>query len=82
MAIEGFFDTDGMEKIVENIAYFEQFHLFPHVFLEIACYEQISPFPTVFSNVVFPRGPKRCDCVGMACFPGAPKGVIVWEWVK
>ena len=27
----------------------------------------ISPFPTVFSK---------------ACFPGASKGVIVWEWVK
>ena len=27
----------------------------------------ISPFPTVFSK---------------GCFPGASKGVIVWEWVK
>ena len=27
----------------------------------------ISPFPTVFSK---------------ACFPGASKGVIVWEWVN
>ena len=27
----------------------------------------ISPFPTVFQK---------------ACFPGASKGVIVWEWVK
>ena len=32
---------------------------------EIALYEQFSPFPTVFSN---------------GLFPGASKGVIVWEW--
>ena len=25
----------------------------------------ISPFPTVFSKVFFPRGIKRCHCVGM-----------------
>ena len=25
----------------------------------------ISPFPTVFSKVLFPRGIKRCHCVGM-----------------
>ena len=25
----------------------------------------ISPFPTVFSNSLFPRGIKRCHCVGM-----------------
>ena len=25
----------------------------------------ISPFPTVFSNGLFPRGVKRCHCVGM-----------------
>ena len=32
---------------------------------EIARYEQfLSPFPTVFSKGVFPRGVKRCHCVG------------------
>ena len=30
---------------------------------EIACYE--IPFPTVFLKGVFPRGVKRCHCVGM-----------------
>ena len=25
----------------------------------------ISPFPTVFSKGLFPRGVKRCHCVGM-----------------
>ena len=34
---------------------------------EIACYEQFLLFPQCFEN---------------ACFPGASKGVIVWEWVK
>ena len=34
---------------------------------EIACYEQFLLFPQCFQNV---------------CFPGASKGVIVWEWVK
>ena len=34
---------------------------------EIACYEQFLLFPLCFQK---------------ACFPGAPKGVIVWEWVK
>ena len=31
---------------------------------EIACYEQF-PVPTVFSKGLFPRGVKRCHCVGM-----------------
>ena len=34
---------------------------------EIACYEQFLFFP---------------QCFQKACFPGASKGVIVWEWVK
>ena len=34
---------------------------------EIACYEQFLLFPQWFQK---------------ACFPGASKGVIVWEWVK
>ena len=31
---------------------------------EIACYEQFLLFP-VFSKGLFPRGIKRCHCVGM-----------------
>ena len=31
---------------------------------EIACYEQFLLFP-VFSKSLFPRGIKRCHCVGM-----------------
>ena len=34
---------------------------------EIARYEQFLLFP---------------QCFPKACFPGASKGVIVWEWVK
>ena len=34
---------------------------------EIACYEQFLLFP---------------QCFPKACFPGASKDVIVWEWVK
>ena len=34
---------------------------------EIACYEQFLLFPLCFQK---------------ACFPGASKGVMVWEWVK
>ena len=34
---------------------------------EIACYEQFLLFP---------------KCFQMVCFPGASKGVIMWEWVK
>ena len=34
---------------------------------EIALYEQFLIFP---------------QCFQKACFPGASKGVIVWEWVK
>ena len=34
---------------------------------EIARYEQFLLFP---------------QCFQKACFPGASKGVIVWEWVK
>ena len=34
---------------------------------EIACYEQFLLFP---------------QCFQKACFPGASKSVIVWEWVK
>ena len=34
---------------------------------EIARYEQFLLFPKCFEK---------------ACFPGASKGVIVWEWVK
>ena len=34
---------------------------------EIACYEQFLVFP---------------QCFLKACFPGASKGVTVWEWVK
>ena len=34
---------------------------------EIASYEQFLLFP---------------QCFQKACFPGASKGVIVWEWVK
>ena len=34
---------------------------------EIALYEQLLLFP---------------QCFQKACFPGASKGVIVWEWVK
>ena len=34
---------------------------------EIACFEQFLLFP---------------QCFQKACFPGASKGVIVWEWVK
>ena len=34
---------------------------------KIARYEQFLLFP---------------QCFQKACFPGAPKGVIVWEWVK
>ena len=34
---------------------------------EIAHYEQFLLFPLCFQK---------------ACFPGASKGVIVWEWVK
>ena len=33
---------------------------------EIACYEQFLHFP---------------QCFQKACFPGASKGIIVWEWV-
>ena len=34
---------------------------------EIACYEQFLLFP---------------QCSEKACFPGASKGVVVWEWVN
>ena len=34
---------------------------------EIACYEQFLLFP---------------QCFQKSCFPGASKGVIVWEWVN
>ena len=34
---------------------------------EIACYKQFLLFPKCFQK---------------ACFPGASKGVVVWEWVK
>ena len=34
---------------------------------EAACYEQFLLFP---------------QCFQKACFPGASKGVIVWEWFK
>ena len=34
---------------------------------EIACYDQFLLFP---------------QCFQKACFPGASKGVIVWEWVN
>ena len=34
---------------------------------EMACYEQFLLFP---------------QCFRKACFPGASKGVIVWEWVN
>ena len=34
---------------------------------EIASYEQFLLFP---------------QCFQKACFPGASKGVVVWEWVK
>ena len=34
---------------------------------EIDCYEQFILFP---------------QCFQKACFPGASKGVFVWEWVK
>ena len=34
---------------------------------EIAHYKQFLLFP---------------ECFQKACFPGASKGVIVWEWVK
>ena len=34
---------------------------------EIACYEQFLLFP---------------QCFQKACFPGASKGVTVWEWVN
>ena len=34
---------------------------------EISCYKQFLLFP---------------QCCQKACFPGASKGVIVWEWVK
>ena len=34
---------------------------------ELACYEQFLLFP---------------QCFQKACFPGATKGAIVWEWVK
>ena len=34
---------------------------------DIACYEQFLLFP---------------QCFQKACFPGASKGVTVWEWVK
>ena len=34
---------------------------------EIACYKQFLLFP---------------QCFQKACFPGASKGVIVWEWVN
>ena len=47
------FDENGskLSKRVENVVGKE----------EIA----ISPFPTVFSKGLFPRGVKRCHCVGM-----------------
>ena len=32
---------------------------------EIARHEHISPLPSVFSKDLFPRGVKRCCCVGM-----------------
>ena len=32
---------------------------------EIARYEQFLLFPPVFSKGLFPRGVKRCHCVGM-----------------
>ena len=34
---------------------------------ETACYEQFLLFP---------------QCFQKACFPGASKGVIVWEWIN
>ena len=34
----------------------------------------ISPFPTVFSKGLFPRGVKRCQCVGM----GKQKFFLAW----
>ena len=34
---------------------------------EIACYQKFLLFP---------------QCFQKACFPGASKGVILWEWVK
>ena len=32
---------------------------------EIACYEQFLLFPQCFQKGLFPRGVKRCHCVGM-----------------
>ena len=32
---------------------------------EIACYEQFLLFPQCFQKPLFPRGVKRCHCVGM-----------------
>ena len=34
---------------------------------EIATLRAISPFPIVFSKGLFPRGVKRCHCVGIVC---------------
>ena len=50
------FDENGskLSKWVENIVGKGQ----------IACYEQFLLFP-VFSKSLFPRGVKRCHCVGM-----------------
>ena len=62
-----------------EIARYEQFLLFPQCF-KMACFPgaskgvivwewvkkvAISPFSTVFSKGLFPRGVKRCHCVGM-----------------
>ena len=54
-----------------EIVHDEQFLLFLQYFLPAwrtsCCYEQFLLFP---------------QCFHKACFPGASKGVIVWEWVK
>ena len=51
------FDENGrkLSKQIENTVGKE----------EIARYEQFLLFPTVFSKGLFPRGVKRCHCVGM-----------------
>ena len=44
---------------------------------EIARYEQFLLFPQCFSKGLFPRGVKRCHCVGMGWF--CPSSVWIVE---
>ena len=87
--------AEMFSKRIENtvgkgeIAHYAHFSFFQSVFKDFVLQTRKNKLSKLVENTVEKVEIAHCEqfllfpqCFQKACFPGASKGVIVWEWVK